>query len=180
MLAVRRKKRRERAGLAALEILLGKAHARTDTHRLADSRWVVPPWWPRPRVGTSDCRFGPMGGGRSPPLRARAALREWGILAPLRDIIDSEWWRCSTVRKVHWRARAAHAVRTLGNVRALHRTGVGKKDGRRSGEIYGSVRSVRWRRTAMRERYASRSSPFSLSPSISQLSFFPFLSTFLG
>lgn len=116
-------RRGESAGLAALEILLGKAHARTDTHRLADSRWVVPPWWPRPRVGTSDCRFGPMGGGRSPPLRARAALREWGILAPLRDIIDSEWWRCSTVRKVHWRARAARALRTLGNVRALHRTG---------------------------------------------------------
>ena len=77
-----------------------------------------------------------MGGGRSPPLRARAALREWGILAPLRDIIDSEWWRCSTVRKVHWRARAARAVRTLGNVRALHCTGVGKKDGRRSGGEY--------------------------------------------
>lgn len=42
------------AGLA-VEILLGKAHARTGTHRLADSRWVVPPRWPRPRVGTSDC-----------------------------------------------------------------------------------------------------------------------------
>lgn len=124
MLAVGRKKRRESAGLAALEILLGKAHARTDTHRLAGSRWVVPPRWPRPRVGTSDCRFGPMGGGRSPPLRARGALREWGI--PLRDIIDSEWWRCSTVRKVHRRARATRAVRTRGNVRALHRTG--KKD----------------------------------------------------
>lgn len=82
----------------------------------------MPPWWPRPRVGTSDCRFRPMGGGRSPPLRARGALREWGIPAPLRDIIDSEWWRCSTVRKVHRRARAARAVRTLGNVRALHRT----------------------------------------------------------
>lgn len=61
-----------------MEILLGKAHARTGTHRLADSRWVVPPWWPQPRVGTYST--GSWTNGRRTQLPSLPVQRErqWG------------------------------------------------------------------------------------------------------
>lgn len=66
---------------------------------------------------------GPMGGGQRchhhPPLCGTV-----GMLAPLRDIIDSEWWKCSTVRKAHRRARVvAERMRSTPN-HAARRKGV--------------------------------------------------------
>lgn len=64
-----------------------------------------------------------MGGGQRchhhPPLCGTV-----GMLAPLRDIIDSEWWKCSTVRKAHRRARVvAERMRSTPN-HAARRKGV--------------------------------------------------------
>lgn len=66
---------------------------------------------------------GPMGGGQRchhhPPLYGTV-----GMLAPLRDIIDSEWWKCSTVRKAHRRARVvAERMRPTPNHAARRKRG---------------------------------------------------------